>query len=90
MEILNNINENNQKVEQYNGGEKKKKTFKEKLFSFIKWFFIILFLIYVAILVARGIWLERQEVTEEKIVQIHAQKINIDDVMGKNLPQDTG
>lgn len=70
--------------------ENKKRSTKEKIFSFVKWFFIILFLLYIGILVARGIWLEKQEVTEEKIQEIHAQKINIDDAIGKNLPPDPG
>ena len=51
-----------------------------------KWGGIILLIAYIALVIYRGFVLRAEEKTNEQVVRIHATKLTLDDVLGKNLP----
>ncbi len=77
-----------QQIEQ--GGEVKKTSWKMKVAKIVVGtiLFIVAFLIVVSIIRAPG-YFDKQK-TDEQVVKIHATKLTLDDVMGKNLPPDPG
>src|SRR3989338_1213806 len=52
----------------------------------LKWVMVV----FVVLLVARLPFYLRNENTKEQVAKIHATKLTLDDVMGKNLPPDPG
>lgn len=56
----------------------------------LKWVGGIILVGYIALVVGRAFYLEGQDRTKEQVAKIHATKLSLDDVMGKNLPLDPG
>lgn len=52
----------------------------------LKWAGIVILVAYVALVVYRGFVLRAEEKTNEQVAKIHATKLTLDDVLGKNLP----
>lgn len=57
-----------------------------KVWHIIRWPLLVLILLYVAGVIWRIPHAMEAQKTEETVAKIHAQKITLDDVMGKNLP----
>ena len=56
----------------------------------LKWAGIIFVVAFVALLVGRGIYRIADSKTQKQVAKIHATKLTLDDVMGKNLPVPSG
>ncbi|MBI3442959.1 MAG: hypothetical protein HY007_04280 [Candidatus Sungbacteria bacterium] len=56
----------------------------------LKWFLLILLIAFAALVVYRMFYLRNEAKTNEQVAKIHATKLTLDDVMGKNLPPDPG
>ena len=52
----------------------------------LKWTAIVIFAGYVALVIYRGFVLRGEEATNEQVARIHATRLSLDDVLGKNLP----
>lgn len=52
----------------------------------LKWGGGILLVAYLALVVGRAVYFELQNRTQEQVAKIHATKLALDDVLGKNLP----
>jgi len=56
----------------------------------LKWIFIGLVVLFVILVVYRVIYFFNLDKTNAQVAKIHATKLTLDDVMGKNLPPDPG
>ena len=54
----------------------------------LKWGVIIIIVAFVAVVIYRIPHVINEEKTNEAVIKIHATKLTLDDVMGKNLPSD--
>lgn len=70
--------------------EKIKTLFAHKIFKILKWAFLILVGLFVVLVIIRVFHFFNLDKTNAQVEKIHAMKITIDDVMGKNLPPDPG
>lgn len=87
MENLNNFNREN--IEGRESG-KPKRSLGRKIFCFIKWFLIVVLVLFVLALILRTIQLSKIDKTNKQVEIIHSTKITMTDVMGDNLPPDPG
>ena len=55
-----------------------------------KWGGLTVLILFIALVVYRAFVLQAAENTEKQVARIHATKLMLDDVMGKNLPPDPG
>lgn len=58
----------------------------QKILRVVRWVFIILGVVFIALVIYRIPAVEEKEQTALAIKRIYAQKITLDDVMGNNLP----
>src|SRR3989339_2095232 len=70
--------------------EKIKMYLPQKPFKILKWFFLILVGAFIVLVIARAFHFYNLDKTNAEVAKIHATKLTIDDVMGKNLPPDPG
>ncbi len=70
--------------------EKIKRVLAHKIFKIFKWAFLILLGLYIILVVVRVVHLFNLDKTNAEVAKIHATKLILDDVMGKNLPPDPG
>jgi len=70
--------------------EKIKNLFAHRIFKILKWAFLILIAGYVVLVIVRTIYFINLDRTNAQVEKIHATKLTLDDVMGKNLPPDPG
>ena len=61
-----------------------------KIKKILKWGGISIAIIFVGLVIARVPHVLVKKKTEEQVAKIHATKLTLDDVMGKNLPPDPG
>src|SRR3989344_1564688 len=61
-----------------------------KIKKILKWGGISIAIIFVVLVIARVPYVLDKKKTEEQVAKIHATKLTLDDVMGKNLPADPG
>ena len=61
-----------------------------KIKKILKWGGISIAIIFVVLVIARVPHVLDKKKTEEQVAKIHATKLTLDDVMGKNLPPDPG
>jgi hypothetical protein len=61
-----------------------------KIFKVLAWIFLILLGLFIILIIGRLIFLSNLEKTNVQVEKIHATKITLDDVMGKNLPPEPG
>ena len=54
----------------------------------LKWIGVVVVAGFVGLVIVRMFVLDAKEKTAEQVVKIHATKLTIDDVFGKNLPPD--
>ena len=54
------------------------------------WAFLVLLGLYIILVIVRVFYLFDQDRTNAQVEKIHATKLTLDDVMGKNLPSDPG
>jgi hypothetical protein len=64
--------------------------FKHKALRTLGWFLVALVVIYFAVATMRMFYFFDRDKTDAQIVEIHAGKITLDDVLGKNLPSSPG
>jgi hypothetical protein len=60
------------------------------IFRILKWAFLILVALYIIIVGFRVVHFFNLDKTNAQVEKIHATKLTLDDVMGKNLPPDPG
>jgi hypothetical protein len=70
--------------------EKIKILFAHRIFKIFKWVFLILVGIFILMEVVRFPFKLQEQKTVVQVAKIHATKLTLDDVMGKNLPPDPG
>lgn len=70
--------------------ERIKKLFAHKIFKIFMWAFLIVVGLYVILVVIRAVHFLKVDKTDKQVTKIHATKLTMDDVMGKNLPPDPG
>lgn len=70
--------------------EKIKILFAHRIFKVIKWVFLILLGLYLILVAVRVVHFFNLDKTNAQVEKIHATKLTLDDVMGKNLPPDPG
>ena len=70
--------------------EKIKMYLPQKPFKILKWFFLILVGAFIVLVIVRAFHFYNLDKTNAEVAKIHATKLTIDDVMGKNLPPDPG
>ena len=68
--------------------EKIKILFAHKIFKILKWAFLVLVGLFIILIIGRLIYRNNEAKTNEQVAKIHATKLTLDDVMGKNLPPD--
>lgn len=56
----------------------------------LKWAGLTIFVAYAALVVYRAFYFHNERKTREQVAKIHATRLTLDDVMGKNLPPDPG
>jgi hypothetical protein len=61
-----------------------------KFLKVLKWFGISILIAFIGLVIIRSIYFFNLHRTEDQIKKIHATKLTMDDVMGKNLPPDPG
>ncbi len=61
-----------------------------KFRKILKYFLIFFFVSFIVLLVARYMYLQKQEATALQVEKIHNTKLQLSDVMGDNLPPDPG
>ncbi len=59
-------------------------------FKFTKWFLLVLLVMFIVAEIIRFPFRIKEEQTASQVAKIHATKLTLDDVMGKNLPPDPG
>ena len=62
----------------------------QKIKKILGWIVIVLFGLYIIMFIIRTPFILRNRKTAEQVVKIHATKLQLNDVMGKNLPPDPG
>ena len=67
-----------------------KNLFAHGIFRIIKWAFLILAGAFIILVIARVFHFFNLDKTNAQVAKIHATKLILDDVMGKNLPPDPG
>ncbi|MEK7471097.1 MAG: hypothetical protein AAB623_00405 [Patescibacteria group bacterium] len=70
--------------------EKIKIIFAHRIFKIMKWVFLILLGLYLILVAVRVVHFFNLDKTNAQVEKIHATKLTLDDVMGKNLPPDPG
>ena len=70
--------------------EKIKMLFAHGIFKIVKWVFLILVGLYIILVIVRAFHFYNLDKTNAQVEKIHATKLTMDDVMGKNLPPDPG
>ncbi len=70
--------------------EKIKILFAHRFFKILKWAFLVLVALYVVLVIVRAFHFYNLDKTNAEVAKIHATKLTLDDVMGKNLPPDPG
>ncbi len=70
--------------------EKIKKYLPHQPHKIIKWFFLVLVVLFILLEAVRLPFRLQEENTAAQVAKIHATKLTLDDVMGKNLPPDPG
>jgi len=70
--------------------EKLKLIFAHRIFKIFKWVFLILVGLFVILVIVRAFHFYNLDKTNAQVEKIHATKLTLDDVMGKNLPPDPG
>ncbi|MEI6281013.1 MAG: hypothetical protein WCP17_03395 [bacterium] len=70
--------------------EKIKRLFAHKIFKVLIWAFLILVGAFVVLVIVRAFYFYNLDKTNAQVAKIHATKLTLDDVMGKNLPPDPG
>jgi len=70
--------------------EKIKILFAHGIFRIVKWVFLILIAAFVVLVIVRAFYFYNLDKTNAQVEKIHATKLTLDDVMGKNLPPDPG
>ena len=70
--------------------EKLKILFARKPFKILMWVFFVLAVAYVILVAFRVVHFFNIDKTNAQVEKIHATKLTLDDVMGKNLPPDPG
>ena len=66
--------------------EKIKKIFAHKIFKIFKWAFLVLIGLYLIVVAFRVVYFFNLDKINAQVEKIHNTKLNLDDVMGKNLP----
>ncbi|MBI5045685.1 MAG: hypothetical protein HZC14_01610 [Candidatus Niyogibacteria bacterium] len=61
-----------------------------KIKKILKWGGISILVVFVALVIARMPHAYDKQKTEKQVAKIHATKLTLDDVLGKNLPPDPG
>ena len=56
----------------------------------LKWICLTILIAYAALVIVRAFYLQAQDNTNKQVEKIHATRLSLDDVMGKNLPPDPG
>jgi|SRR3989338_3636862 len=64
--------------------------FLKKVGKVAMWFFILIFAAFAILVVVRMFHFSNLKKTNEQVAKIHATKLTMDDVVGKNLPPDPG
>ncbi|KKR53825.1 MAG: hypothetical protein UT90_C0004G0010 [Parcubacteria group bacterium GW2011_GWA1_40_21] len=64
--------------------------FLKKVGKVAVWFFIVIFVAFVILVIVRMFHFANLKKTAAMVEKIHATKLSLDDVMGKNLPPDPG
>lgn len=62
----------------------------QKIFGILKLVGIIIAVVFVLVFISRVFYYRSLEKTNVQVAKIHATKLTLDDVMGKNLPPDPG
>ena len=62
----------------------------KKILKVFLWTMGVIVALYIIIVLARIPHAYNQQKTEEAVTKIHATKLTLDDVVGKNLPPDPG
>ena len=70
--------------------KKEKSLVTRRILKIIKWVFLVLIGLYIILIICRAFYLNGQEKTSAQVEKIHATKLALDDVLGKNLPPDPG
>ena len=70
--------------------EKIKISWAHRILKIFKWAFLVLLALYIIAVVVRVFQLRDLAKTNAEVAKIHATKLTLDDVMGKNLPPDPG
>lgn len=70
--------------------EKIKRLFAHKVFKVLVWAFLILIGLFVILVIVRVVHFFNLDKTNAQVEKIHATRLTLDDVMGKNLPPDPG
>ena len=70
--------------------EKTKMSLVLKILRIIKWFLFGVGIFFIILIIGRIIYRNKEAKTNKQIEKIHATKLTLDDVMGKNLPPDPG
>ncbi len=70
--------------------EKIKILFAHRIFKVLKWAFLILAGAFILLVIVRIFYFYNLDKTNAEVAKIHATKLSIDDVIGKNLPPDPG
>jgi hypothetical protein len=70
--------------------EKIKTLLAHRIFKILKWAFLILVGAFVVLVIVRAFHFYNLDKTNAEVAKIHATKLTLDDVMGKNLPPDPG
>ena len=60
------------------------------ILKILKWAFLILLALFIVLVIIRAFYFYNQDKIDAQVAKIHATKLTLDDVMGKNLPPDPG
>ena len=60
------------------------------ILKILKWAFLILLALFIVLVIIRAFHFYNQDKIDAQVAKIHATKLTLDDVMGKNLPPDPG
>ena len=70
--------------------KKEKMFYTRKIFKIFEWTFLVLLGLFIILIICRAFYWHGQDKTNAQVEKIHATKLTLDDVMGKNLPSDPG
>ncbi len=65
-------------------------TWVRTILKILKWVFLILLALFIVLVIIRAFHFYNQDKIDAQVAKIHATKLTLDDVMGKNLPPDPG